>query len=117
MVIDVCLCAVFFRRVIHVSDKLFVFQISYSCFRRVFRVSDRCMLKDQDASERLKEQLVTYLLYIVRRDHPQPLQRFSQLIDILINLRDLTDIHMNGIKNIFMQFPEFSSYDLVQEFL
>lgn len=80
--------------------------------------TDRCELQSRDRVEDIQKRLVSCLLYVLeKRDPITAGRRFGQLTDVLCSCRYVTEVDMKQVKKIFLEWPKFSDYKLVEEFL
>ncbi|KAL4218349.1 Ligand binding domain protein [Mactra antiquata] len=80
--------------------------------------ADRCSLSCRAELEIIEHKIVTCLEYVISNGGEKMIgSRLGKLTDILLMLRELTEIDMNEVKDIMFEWPSFASYKLASEFL
>jgi hypothetical protein len=62
----------------------------------VVYITDRCAYEAADVVESVQWKLIQCLQYLVELFHPEKPRRFSQCLQLLVNLRDLSEHHLKN---------------------
>lgn len=76
----------------------------------VLLFSDRCELQSRDKVEAMQLELVTCLQYMLKSR-----RKFTQIMDLLIGLRDMTEQHTEVIKKTVLKWPAVQNHPLILE--
>lgn len=68
--------------------------------------------------EEIQQKLLACLEHVITSCGKIPAgPRLGKLMDVLISCRDVTEVDMKEVKGILLEWPSFSKYKLVEEFL
>ena len=76
----------------------------------IFFFPDRCELHSRDVVEKIQWDLLMCLQYLLSSS-----RRFTQLMDLVISLRNLTDWHIKLAKQIVLKWPVIQNHPLILE--